>query len=342
VQLQKYFIAALSVLLAFVSWILFRIERNVQFGSTSLAVKVDSDNRLPCSQGITPSIDNIEDYDWIYCTSDLGPFWTSLNIAENEFTYSSSVYEAASTFGDLDRDGSDERILRLTLGTTMIRFVILKHVATNSRVNWQTLAHLDMPIFHFAPEARVVSNGRASWLAISYDEQSWGTGVLQENETWYELTNGTLIRSISFPHEVHEVWVSRPTIDRQVKSNISMAPFDGLTDRVDVELETEFGFVSDNDFTLTARRKVSFAKDPASQQFQFDTANSDISESTYHAVCDLRNNAFTYDVLVDFAYEEFTKLASGTDEQRRRVRELLPELSGTKHAQELVRLLSQK
>src|SRR6185369_2028079 len=122
----KYLVILLSLLLAFLSWILFRLERNLQFGSTKLAVNTNGDNRQPCLPNITPSIDNIEDYDWIYCTSDLRPFWASLNIVEKEFTNSSALLEAASTFGDLDRDRTDERILRLTLGRSIVRFVVLK------------------------------------------------------------------------------------------------------------------------------------------------------------------------------------------------------------------------
>jgi hypothetical protein len=333
-------VAVLFALLAFISWTLFRFERSAEFRSTRLAVKADGDNRQLCSQNIKPSLDNIEDYDWSYCTSDLAPFWASLNITENQFTNSSSIFEATSTFGDLDRDGKDERILRLTLGTSMIRFVILKQVS-RGRNAWRTLAHLDIPEFHLAPEARVVSNGRASWLALNNDQRAWGTGILQENETWYELTNGQLVKVLSLPEEVDEVWVAQPTIHRQLKAELSARQFDGIKDRIDVAFNAVFSWGDYDKPTVTVARKVSFAKDPASQVFRFDDANSDITEPTYRAICDLENSDLEYDVLVDFAHDEFVKLASGTDEQRQRVREMLPELTRSKHEPELIRLLSQ-
>jgi hypothetical protein len=267
---------------------LFRFERNAEFGSKRLAVKVDGDNRLPCPPGITPSIDNIEDYDWIYCTSDLRPFWASLNITENKFTNSDSLYEAVSTFGDLDRDGNDERILRLTLETSMIRFVILKQVSRGRNV-WRTLAHLDIPDFHFAPEARVVSNRRASWLALNNDQRAWGTGILQENETWYELTNGRLIKVLSLPEKVDAVWGAQPTIHRQLTTELSTMPFDGIKDRIDVAFTAVFTWGSDDKDKVTIRQQVVFAKQPEATQFQFDELDSDIPERTYRLLCDLEN-----------------------------------------------------
>jgi hypothetical protein len=336
----KYLVILLSLLLAFVSWILFRFERAAQFSSTKLAVNTNGDDRQPCLPNITPSIDNIEDYDWIYCTSDLRPFWGTLNIAEDKFTKSNSLFEAASTFGDLDRDGTDERILRLTLETSMIRFVVLKQAT--DRIAWRTIAHLDIADSHLAPEARVVSNGRTSWLAINNDEREWGTGIFQENETWYELKNGRLVKVLSLPEKVDEMWVARPTIHRQLTTELSLVPFDGVKDRVDVALKAVFSWGDYDKPTVTVARKVSFAKEPSSQEFRFDDAKSDITESTYRAVCDLENGDLEYDVLVDFAHEEFVNLASGTDEQRQRVREVLPELTRSKHEQELIRLLSHK
>jgi hypothetical protein len=265
--MQKYFVATLSVLLAFVSWILFRIEQTAQFSSTKLALNSNGDNRQPCSPEIKPSIDNIENYDWIYCSSDLRPFWTSLSLTENEFTSSSSLFEATSTLGDLDQDARDERILRLTLGTSMIRFVILKTFSNSPARAWRAIAHLDIAQFHLAPEARVVSNGRASWLVISNDERAWGTGVLQENETWYELTNGRLVQVLSFPAEVEG--------NRQIRGQVSLVRFDGSRDRVDVLLKGSL-----------AEQKVSFVKDPSMHQFQFDEGRSDIPESTYRDMCE--------------------------------------------------------
>jgi hypothetical protein len=337
----RYGVAALSVLLALISWELFRFERNTVFVHPRLAVKTTDDNRKVCSEDIKPTLENIDDYDWVYCSSDLRPFWASLNITENEFIKSSSLFEAASTFGDLDRDGNDERILRLTLENSVIRFVILKQVGSKGRAGWINLTHWEIrtPHLHLTPEARVVTNGRASWLAITYDQRAWGTGILQENETWYELANSSLNQVLSFPQEVNEVLVARPTIHRQVKAEVSMPPFDGAHDRVDVALEAMFGWGNDPDPTITVRHKVSFAKDPGSRQFRFDEDNSDITERTYRAVCDLESN-FTYDDLVDFAHEAFVKLTSGTDEEREHVRAMLPELTNYKTEQEFVRLLS--
>jgi hypothetical protein len=58
----------------------------------------------------------------------------------------------------------------------MIRFVILKQVS-RGRNAWRTLAHLDITHFHFAPEASVVSNGRASRLAVNNDEHGFAAGL---------------------------------------------------------------------------------------------------------------------------------------------------------------------
>jgi len=57
----KFGIGALSVLLALISWILFRFEQNAHFAGTRLAVKTTDDNRKVCSEDIEPTLANIED-----------------------------------------------------------------------------------------------------------------------------------------------------------------------------------------------------------------------------------------------------------------------------------------
>ena len=170
----------------------------------------------------------------------------------------------------------------------MTRFVILKHVATKDRNIWKALAHLDMSGFHLAPEARVVSNGRTNWLAISNDEYEWGTGVLQENQTWYELTDGRLMEVLSVPEEVDER-IAPDTIHRHVNADLSTVAFDGVRDRVDVVFKAVLSSRSDDKDKVTIRRRVVFAKRPEAKQFQFDEVDSDIPERTYRLLCDLEN-----------------------------------------------------
>jgi hypothetical protein len=145
---------------------------------------------------------------------------------------------------------------------------------------------LDMSDFHLAPEARVVSNGHTNWLAISNDEHGWGTGILQENQTWYELTDGRLIQVLSVPEEVDER-IAPDHIHRQVNADLSTVPFDGVRDRVDVVLKAVLSAGIDDKDKVTIRHRVVFVKQPEAKQFQFDEVDSDIPERTYRLLCDL-------------------------------------------------------
>src|SRR5215471_6368250 len=104
------------LLLAISSVGLFQVERSLDLdGQLQRRAVRGTDSAEVCSNDIPPSLENIEKYDWAYCSFNLQPFWNSLGIAESEFTDSSTLAEANSVFADLDRDGNDERILRMTL-----------------------------------------------------------------------------------------------------------------------------------------------------------------------------------------------------------------------------------
>jgi hypothetical protein len=270
-------LGALILILVLASIVLWRFE-GLLLQSHRSADTEANDVRQPCSDNVVPSIQNVEDFDWVYCSLDLRPFWSSLEIVEDQFADSSSLAEAFSVYGDLDRDGADDWILRLTLRTPtdqLTRFVLLKH-DLSTRI-WRPLAHLDFPRFHLAPEARVVSNGRASWLAIAEHEQAWADDFRQENETWYELSAGGLREVLTFPAESEGVRGGEPSIHHAVKADVRMIPFDGLNDRVDVIYTVTSG-------PAITRPRVSFSKKPSTPAFQFDPRQSEISESDYQRI----------------------------------------------------------
>jgi hypothetical protein len=331
-------IAVCFLALALASLGLFQAEKSLYRGQLYRRAVRETDNADVCSKDIPPSPENVEKFDWAYCSFDLQPFWNSLGLTDTEFTDSSSLVEARSVFGDLDRDGTDERILCLTLRNAdrKTRFAVLKPLESQSGAHWRTLVSLDLPQSHLGQEARIASDGRASWLAINNDEKAWGTGIMQENETWYELAAGRLVPVLSFPAEMEEVWVARPPIHRHVTSEATGVSFDGNTDRVVVTFRATFGW-GDLENAVTIRRKVSFTKGPQPQQFVFDRTNSDVPESTYRAICDLEAGEFTYDVFADFAGKELVALAGASDQGNALVRELLPELSESKRKAELAR-----
>jgi len=286
-------IVASALLVAALSGALFHLANRAhpdqeQYGDDDFA------GATVCSKDVPPSLENIEDYDWAYCSFDLHSLWNALNIKEAEFTDSSSLAEALSVFGDLDYDGTNERILRLTLKTSTaqrIRFVVLKSILSQGRTHWRPLAWFDISQFHLAPEARVAYNARRSWLVISNHEQAWnddGTEI-QENETWYELRGGRLIPVLTFPSEVEHA-------SRQIKSDVVAVSFDGRTDRVDVALTATFSF-ENSDAPVTIQRKISFSKDLLSREFTFDAKKSEVSELTYINICDIVHGQFTRDQL---------------------------------------------
>jgi len=267
------------LLLGLVSLILYRFE--VRFLVTSSSTAETNDFRQPCTDQL-PSIRNIEDFDWAYCSLDLHPFWSSLGIVENTFTDTSSLAEAFSSFEDLDRDGKSEWILRLTLlkdADQLTRFVLLKH-EPSTRI-WRPLAHLDISPFHLAPEARGVSNGRAWWLAISNHERAWDESARQENETWYELSGGKLIEVLSFPAET-ETHRRSDSLDQRIQADVQVIPFDGLKDRVEVVYTRTLRF--DTKDPVTTRRKIAFSKNSPAQAFVFDPSHSDMTEADYNGI----------------------------------------------------------
>src|SRR5215831_10529996 len=136
-------IALVSLLLLSLSLLPLYFENSLHPGEQhKRATDGTNDIAKVCSKDVAPSLENVENFDWTYCSFDLQPFWASLTITETEFTDSSSLSEAVSVFGDLDRDGTDERILRLTLRTSAdekIRFVVLKAQRSQNSIRWRTL-----------------------------------------------------------------------------------------------------------------------------------------------------------------------------------------------------------
>jgi hypothetical protein len=158
----------------------------------------------------------------------------------------------------------------------------------------------------------------------------------QENETWYELVERRLVPVLSFPAEMDEVWVARPSIHRLVTSEAADVSFDGNVDRIVVRFRATFGW-ADLDNAITVLRRVAFTKKPQQQQFVFDQTNSDVSESMYRAICDLDAGEFTYDVFAGVAGKELVALATASDAGNAIVRQLLPEISESEQKAELVR-----
>jgi hypothetical protein len=273
---------------------------------TSDESEEDAEIREPCSENIRPTLDNIDHFDWTYCSHSLRPIWRALKIRdETEFQRVSSLSEASSVWYDLDRDGKPERILRLTLRTAQdarVRFVILKYTPGPALVRWQSLAHLDIVKFHLAPEPRVVSSTRASWLAIANVERAWGDEVVQENEQWYELQDGRLIEVLRFPLEGEAVSGSQLRMERRIQSDVMAVSSDEKGDSVAIAMTAQFRWGSPGK-AMEVRRKITFSRDLQSQQFAFDPLRSDVQEMTYRLVYDLTNDGFTYDALTQFAQD---------------------------------------
>jgi hypothetical protein len=158
---------------------------------------------------------------------------------------------------------------------------LLKH-EPSTRI-WRPLAHLDITPFHLAPEARAISNGRSTWLAISNHERAWDENFRQENETWYELTNGELIEVLSFPSEVESTRRS-DSLDQRIRADVQVIPFDGHEDSVEVVyIKTLRSGTQD---PISSRQKVFFSKDPSAQLFVFDRSRSEMSELDYRRISD--------------------------------------------------------
>ena len=265
----------------------------------------DEEIRELCSDNIKPTLDNIDHFDWIHCSGDIQAIWTALNIKEETFQQTSSLSEASSVWGDVDGDAKPERILRLTLRTpqeAIVRFVILKYTPGRVRTRWRRLAHLDIPRFHLAPEARAVSSARASWLAIANVERLWEQGTVQENEQWYELKDGRLNEVLSFPLEGEAVSSEKSQIQRRIQSEVMGVLWDWKRDKVTIRLTAWFRWASPEK-TMEVRRKVTFSKSGSSDQFVFDPLESDVSETTYRTIYDIASGGFTDDAVTKLARE---------------------------------------
>jgi hypothetical protein len=297
----RVFVPVLLVVLALGSYGLFRIEANLVTTQTLDAFDDTFTDVFPCSEHVAPSLANIELFDWAYCSFDLRALWSSMNIVDNRFTDASSLLEAVSSFGDLDRDGKGERILRLTLKSDndqTIRFVILR--PGPSARKWLPGTYLDLPRFHLAPEANVMTNGRESWLVIDPHEQVWDDRIRQENQTWYSLRNGRLIQVLSFPSDVESDWPGDSGAHETVKSRIEFVPSHGSEDRVDVSYDIAIGRNGRSD-AVAISRKVSFSRQAGSLYFAFDASHSQISEDIYENIVDVAGHSVTEDRVMDFA-----------------------------------------
>jgi hypothetical protein len=243
----------------------------------------DDDILYLCSEDVSPTLDNLDNYDWTYCSFGLQRIWRALNIREDLFITTRSLAEAYSAFGDLDRDGHAERILRLTLRNdtnSKVRFVVMKYIPSRVPEKWLSVAHLDIPNFHLAPEPRIVTGKRSNWLVLTNIERSWPPAPLQENEEWYELQNGRLVSVLSFPMEVDAFSKTQPPVRQQVHAESLLAE-DAVADRVTVSLTVSS--TSPIAPPTEIHRTISFVKD-SSARFVFDPPHSDISETAYRAI----------------------------------------------------------
>src|SRR5262249_26829486 len=88
------------------------LDNSFNVASESSDETGDEKIRELCSDDVKPTLDNIDHFDWIHCSGDLQAIWTALNIKEETFQQASSLSEASSVWGDVDRDAKPERILR--------------------------------------------------------------------------------------------------------------------------------------------------------------------------------------------------------------------------------------
>jgi hypothetical protein len=271
------------------------------------------------------SAENIENYNWSYCKVDLKQFWDTLQVPAGQFLDSQSLFLVSSAYGDLDGDGIDERFLHLrNLGNQVSRILILKP-PTIQVSRWRAVAFLDLDTFHLQPEARVMTNGRERWLAVSHIEKAWGTGVLQENESWYKLTDGRLREVLSFPVEGHIHYLSVPSIALGYTTNVDMARFDGSTDTINVQYT-----ITVEDFNdLPIRTIVRFTKAPSASAFAFDSAGSTISKDDFLAILNIDSGKLTEQRFLNFAYPTLRLVAQRDPASREWLGELLQSCDAT-------------
>jgi hypothetical protein len=181
---------------------------------------------------------------------------------------------------------------------------------------------LDIPAFHLDPEARIVTNGRGRWLAVSHHtEAAWGTGIFQEDETWYALERGEFRQVLSFPAKADASLVWKTALGLGWETQVKPVPFDGSEDRIDVEYKITISGWNPKEVSGTFHQTVSFAKSPSSVAFDFDTNASKMSEEKFRSVYDV--GKFSWPQFLSVASEEIRRLAKGNPPSRQLVRDLL-------------------
>jgi hypothetical protein len=263
-------------------------------------------------------VENIENYNWSWCKVDLKQFWETLQVPAGQFPDSQSLFQVSSAYGDVDGDGIDERLLHLRSPLNRVSRILILKPPTIQVTRWRTVTLLDLDTFHLQPEARVMTNGRKRWLAVSHIEKAWGTDVLQENESWYELTNGRLREVLSFPVEGHIHFVG-PSIVLGYTTNVDTTRFDGSTDTINVQYT-----VTVEDFKdLPIRTIVRFTKAPSASAFAFDSAGSTISKNDFLAILDIESGKLTEQRLLNFTYPTLRLVAQRDPSSREWLSELL-------------------
>jgi hypothetical protein len=155
---------------------------------------------------------------------DLRPFWERLEMPPGVFDSAYALWNASSTFADLDGDETPERILRITDSDDFCRFLFLKQDAAGRR--WRIIGHVDT-VFSAVPESRIVSNGRGRWLAINHMDAMWTPETFLEKETWYAVADSGITEVLSFAS-------AGRTGDQYFEAGVTVRPFDGFRDRVDI------------------------------------------------------------------------------------------------------------
>jgi hypothetical protein len=243
---------------------------------TSLVVGDGADG---CPVDTPVSVENIEHFKWSYCDFDLRPFWQSLGVPAGTFQRSQSLSQLMSSYGDFDGDGVDERILHIyRYSEGMCRIVILKHLPQGE---WTSIGFLDLETFHLFPTARVVTNGRGRWLAVSeHTESAWGTGIFQEEEAWYADDHRRLRKVLSFPEKGE---LAGP-LQFAWKTNISLPPADGSRDVIRIEYSVTLGTSLGDGIGGDFQHIVTFSKNASSRNFGFDAKLSEMRESEFRTL----------------------------------------------------------
>src|SRR5689334_16172259 len=123
------------------AWIAVIVSLLVVKGESSVQKIAGNNSPPPCSKNTSVSLANIENFNWSYCDFDLRPFWRSLGIAAGTFPNSQSLFSVSSTYGDLDGDMVDERILHIEQLQSITRIIVLKRASQNT---WTSLGFVDI------------------------------------------------------------------------------------------------------------------------------------------------------------------------------------------------------